>query len=103
MKLRRGSTWSPISVAKISSAVIASSICVLQQAPRAGIHRGFPELLRIHLAQTLVALRAHAALHFAEHPFDRLPEVLHRVHAARRASRNAPSLQQPLHDLRACA
>ena len=87
MKLRRGSTWSPISVEKISSAVIASSICVFSSRRVVGIHRRFPQLLGIHLAQALVALGAHAALDFAEHPFDRFAEVLDRVHAARRASR----------------
>ena len=66
MNLRRGSTSSPISVEKISSASTASSMRTCKQHASFRIHRGFPELLRIHLAQTFVALNIlalFAALH----------------------------------------
>ena len=65
MNARRGSTSSPISVVKISSDAMASSICTLQQPAHGGIHRRFPELLGIHLAQALVALDRDAVARLA--------------------------------------
>ena len=72
MNWRRGSTSSPISVVKISPALIASSICTLQQDALRRVHRGFPELLGIHLAQPLVALDRHDPLRLGEQPVERL-------------------------------
>ena len=46
----------------------------LQEAPRLGIHRGFPELLRIHFAQAFVALDVGA---FASEILDRREHFLH--------------------------
>ena len=44
MNARRGSTSSPISVVKIPSAAIASSICTRSNRRTVGIHRRFPKL-----------------------------------------------------------
>src|SRR5205807_1447917 len=46
----------------------------LQQAARLGIDRGLPELLRIHLAESLVALDRLALLRLIEKPLHRLLE-----------------------------
>ena len=51
MNLRRLSTFSPMSVEKISSALTTSSSLHLQQRARFGVHGGVPELLGIHFAQ----------------------------------------------------
>ena len=58
MKLRRDSTSSPIRVEKISSAAAASSMVTWSRVRVLGIHRGLPQLLVVHLAETLVALDA---------------------------------------------
>ena len=50
MKFRRGSTSSPISVVKTSSAAMASSICTRSGA-HLRVHGGFPQLLGVHFAQ----------------------------------------------------
>ena len=77
MNSRRGSTWSPISVVKISSAATASSILHLHQSPRLGIHRRFPELFRVHFAEALVALDRLALLGLRHEPIDSLREGSH--------------------------
>src|SRR5204863_8023999 len=46
----------------------------LQQAARLGIDRGLPELLRVHLAESLVALDRLALLRLIEKPLHRLLE-----------------------------
>ena len=58
MKLRRDSTSSPIRVEKISSAAAASSRVTCSSVRVVGVHRGLPQLLVVHLAETLVALDA---------------------------------------------
>ena len=60
MKSRRGSTRSPISWVKVSSATVAFLDLHLQQGADIGIERGFPKLLGIHLAQAFVALQREA-------------------------------------------
>ena len=75
MNLRRSSTFSPISVVKISSAATTSSSLTLQQRARLGVHRGFPELLGIHFAQALeprdgeifLGVLQHVGQHVARH------------------------------------
>ena len=74
MNARRGSTSSPISVEKISSDVIASSICTRSRRRTLGIHRRLPQLSGVHFAQALVALQRHRAPRLGEQPFERHPE-----------------------------
>jgi hypothetical protein len=68
MKLRRGSTSSPMRVVKISSAPMASSICTLSRSTHLGVHGRFPELRGIHFTEPLVTLLGDASLDFAEQP-----------------------------------
>ena len=65
MNLRRLSTSSPISVEKISFGLGDVLQIHLEQRARFGVHGGFPELLGVHLAQTLVALDGDLARAFA--------------------------------------
>ena len=51
MNFRRLSTFSPISVEKISSAACGVVKAHPEQRARFRIHRGFPELVGIHFAQ----------------------------------------------------
>ena len=70
MKSRRGSTTSPMSVENTSS---ASSVWLdpdLEEGARLGIEGGLPELLRVHLAEALVALDGDALA----------AELHHRIH-----------------------
>src|SRR5213075_1061580 len=76
MNARRGSTCSPMSVEKISSEATASSIRT-RRSPRA--HRGFPQLCRIHLPQTLVTLDCDARARLGEQPVERFLERLDRL------------------------
>src|SRR5437868_5400666 len=46
-----------------------------QQAPHVRVHRGLPQLLRIHLAQALVALAAHGPFGLLHEPGHGLAEV----------------------------
>ncbi len=46
-----------------------------QQAAHVGVHRGFPQLLGVHLAQAFVALAAGGALGLGQQPFHRLAEI----------------------------
>ena len=62
MNSRRGSTTSPISLVKMSSASARSSTLTCKQRARLGVQRGFPQLVGVHLAQTLVALQGQALL-----------------------------------------
>jgi len=56
MNLRRGSTASPIKTVNIWVGFDTSSIRSLQQSTLSGIHRCFPELLRVHFPKALVTL-----------------------------------------------
>ena len=60
MNSRRGSTMSPISLAKISSASARVADLDLQQRAHIGIERRLPKLLGIYFAQTFVALQIDA-------------------------------------------
>ena len=62
MNSRRGSTMSPISLTKISSASSPSLIFVLRQRPRVTIERRLPQLFGVHFAQSFVALDVRNAL-----------------------------------------
>ena len=62
MNWRRGSTASPIRIVKSSSALAASSTVTSSSRRAFGIHGGFPELGRVHLTETLVALDVEALL-----------------------------------------
>ncbi len=62
MKARRGSTASPMSTVKISSASTSSSIGDLEENAGLGVHGGVPELGRVHLSETLVALDSETLL-----------------------------------------
>src|SRR5471032_1184518 len=46
-----------------------------QQAAHGGVHGGFPQLFRVHFAQTLVALFGDGAFGFVAQPLDGLVEV----------------------------
>ncbi len=72
MKSRRGSTTSPISLVKMSSASARSSILTLQEGAGFRVKRGFPKLFGVHLAQTLVALERKALFPFGK---DRLQQI----------------------------
>ncbi len=48
-----------------------------QQAAHFGVHRGFPQLFGVHLAQALVALAAGGAFGFLDEPGHGLAEVAH--------------------------
>ncbi len=72
MNSRRGSTTSPISVVKISSASSAWSTLHLEERADGRIERGLPELLGVHLAETLVALDREA---LAAERQDRLDQI----------------------------
>ena len=58
MNERRTSTSSPISTLNSSSAWAASSSVTWSRTRCAGVHRGGPQFLGVHLAQTLEALYA---------------------------------------------
>ena len=62
MKFRRGSTSSPMRIVKISSTPVTSSSLTRKQRADFRIHRRFPELIRIHFAQTFIALDAEPLL-----------------------------------------
>ena len=62
MKARRGSTSSPIRVTNTSSGGDGVFDADFQEAADGRIHRGFPKLFRIHLAQAFVSLDGHAFL-----------------------------------------
>ena len=61
MKSRRGSTRSPIRVEKVSSAEVGVADPDLQQRADFGVERRLPQLLRVHLAEALVAVDLDAA------------------------------------------
>ena len=56
MKSLRGSTFSPISIVKIASAIGGVLAVDLEQRPRLRVHRRLPELVGVHLAEALEAL-----------------------------------------------
>ena len=90
MNLRRGSTSSPISVEKMMSASYGVLDPHLQQRARLRVHRRLPELLRVHLAEALVALDLEALARLG-HDALRRPSLEARyrvVRLARRASVN---------------
>ena len=60
MNSRRGSTTSPISLEKISSASSSSPTFTCISVRTSRFERGLPELLRVHLAQAFVALHGNA-------------------------------------------
>ena len=69
MNLRRGSTASPI---KYGEHLIGFDHIVdshLQQSSLLGIHRSFPELLRIHFTETFVTLNRKVFLRCSQHFF----------------------------------
>ena len=68
MNSRRGSTSSPISLVKMSSASADVVDPHLQQRPRLRVERRLPELLGVHLAQALVALQRQPLLALARSP-----------------------------------
>jgi len=74
MKSRRGSTWSPMRTVKIESDSTASSM----RTWRNGIHRRLPELIGVHLAETLVALDVLALLARLERGREDVPQVVDR-------------------------
>ena len=79
MNARRGSTCSPISVEKISSDAIASSICTRSRRRTAGSIVVSHSCAGIHLAQALVALQRDAVARLGEQPVERLLERLDRL------------------------
>ena len=76
MNLRRASTSSPISVVKMFSVSVRSSSFTSQQCAALGIHGGFPELLRAHLAQAFVALHGIFLAAFVQHVLEELAHGL---------------------------
>src|SRR5450631_527138 len=66
-----------------------------KQAARLGIHRGFPELLRIHFAQALVALDRDGAAGLGEEPVQRFLEGAHGC-AFFAAAHRRPGVYEPL-------
>ena len=98
MNARRGSTWSPISIEKISSASGRVLDLDADEHPLRGIHRRLPELVGVHLAEALEAADLDALLRELERVvaerLERLrgPALLpvgERRRAARRRSRRA--------------
>ena len=77
MNSRRGSTTSPISREKMSSASSPSLDLHLQQRARVEVERRLPELLRVHLAQTLVALQREALAAGRHHRVEQLARAVH--------------------------
>ena len=86
MNSRRGSTASPISVVKMSSAATASSMRTCSRRRDFGIDRRLPELRRVHLAEALVALDRLSLARLIEEPADRLGERLRCPGARRRGA-----------------
>jgi hypothetical protein len=68
MNSRRGSTTSPISVLKICVGGDRVFDPHLQQAAGVRVHRGFPQLFRVHFAEALEALDLAAFLGFFQQP-----------------------------------
>ena len=60
MNSRRGSTTSPISLVKMSSASSTSLTLTCSSERAFGVERGLPELLGVHLAEAFVALQRQA-------------------------------------------
>ena len=60
MNSRRGSTTSPISLTKMSSASSTSLIFTCNRERAFAVERRLPELVLVHLAEALVALQGHA-------------------------------------------
>ena len=74
MNLRRGSTWSPISVVNIRSAAGWSSALTCSSVRLVGIHRGLPQRVRVHLAEAFVAVDRDALFAGGDEELDQVVE-----------------------------
>ena len=78
MNSRRGSTMSPISWSKMYVGLVDLLDLHLQQRARVGVERGLPELLRVHLAQALVALQRDALAAGGDHRLEQADRAVDR-------------------------
>ena len=83
MNSRRGSTMSPISLTKMSSASSTSRIFTCRSGAGLAVEGRLPELVLVHLAKALVALEGHA---LAAGGVDRLEQLRRTGHGRRVAA-----------------
>ena len=86
MNSRRGSTTSPIRVSKRVVGLVGLVDLDLEQGALVRVERGLPELLRVHLAQALVALDREALAAGQEQRLDQPDRAGHRHDRSLRSS-----------------